>query len=101
MSSGLIFLFLRGVSLRQARRPSTNPIKIDLSKWTTEHVFRLMGPAGGSVKDGICGAAIVEDDPEMSDVVGFMGLANDEICVSPVLNELIDRGWTYSRFVDG
>ena len=94
MSTGLLFLFLRGVSLYQARRPSPNPIQIDFCKWTTEHVFRLIGPAGGSTKDGICGAAIVEDDPEMGGVAGFFQLANDEICLSPVLDEFIDRGWT-------
>ncbi len=94
MSTGLLFLFLRGVSLCQARRPSSNPIHIDFSNWSTEHVFRLIGPAGGSAKDGIFGAAIVEDDPEMGGVAGFFQFTNDEICLSPVLNELIDGGWT-------
>lgn len=94
MSTGLLFLFLRGVSLYQARRPSPNPIQIDFCEWTTEHVFRLIGPAGGSAKDGICGAAIVADYPEMGGVAGFFQSANDEICLSPALNELIDRGWT-------
>lgn len=93
MSTGLLFLFLRGISLYQAPRPSPNPNQIDFSKWTTEHVFRLIGPAGGSAKDGICGAAIVEDDPEMGGVAGFFQLANDEICLSPVLDELMDEGW--------
>lgn len=95
MYTRLLFLFLRGVSLYQARRPSPDRIQIEFCKWTTEHVFRLIGPAGGSAQDGVCGAAIVEDDPEMGGVAGFFQLANnDEICLSPVLDELIDRGWT-------
>lgn len=47
---------------------------------------------GGNIKDGIYGARIVEDD-EMGGVAGFFQLADNEMCLSPLLDEIIDRGW--------
>ncbi|MCJ1462977.1 hypothetical protein MMC07_001581 [Pseudocyphellaria aurata] len=93
MSTGLLYLFLRGVRLCEARRPtSPRPIDLEHSSWLQETVFRSVGPMGGGTKDGVCGAPIVEDD-EMGGVAGFFQLAGNEICLSPVLDELIDRGW--------
>lgn len=94
MSTGLVFLFLQGVSSYEARRPSPpRPIMIDFAEWVTENMFHMIGPTGGTAKDGLCGAPIVDDDAGDGAVAGFFQLANNEICLSPVLDEIIDRGW--------
>lgn len=93
MSTGLLFLFLQGVRRCEACRPiSPRPIVIDFSSWLQESIFRSVGPTGGNTKYGVCGAPIVEDD-EMGGVAGFFQLADNEMCLSPVLDEIIDRGW--------
>lgn len=95
MSTGLLFLFLQGVSLYQACRPIyPRPIEIDYTGWLSESLFRMTGPTGGNTKNGVCGAPIVEDDPEMGGVAGFFQLANSDFCLSPVLDEIIDRKWS-------
>ena len=38
-------------------------------------------------------APIVEDGPGGGAVAGFCQLANHEMCLSPVLNEIVDQGW--------
>jgi len=40
----------------------------------TEHIMQLMGPTGGVVAEGICGAAIVVDSEGDGGVVGFFQL---------------------------
>ena len=80
MSTGLVFLFLQGVSSYEARLPSTpRPIKINFTEWVAENMFHMIGPTGGTTKDGFCGAPIV------GAVAGFFQLANNEMCLSPVL----------------
>ena len=45
------------------------------------------------MREGICGAAIVEDDTDDGGVAGFCWEASPNYAFSPCLNELIDRGW--------
>ena len=53
-----------------------------------------LGPTGGGVADGLCGAPIVDDDPNCGGgVAGFFQLSNGSFCFAPVLDEFIDRGW--------
>jgi hypothetical protein len=99
ISTGLLFLFLRGISLYEGRRPSSDPstVAIDRVKWSREHIFQVISPTGGNVSDGVRGAPIVEENPEMGGgggVAGFFKSVDNEICLSPVLDELVDEGWT-------
>lgn len=95
MSTGLVFLFIQGVSSYEARRPTNpRPIEIEIAEWRTENIYHMIGPTGGTTKDGLCGAPIVQDDSVDGGVAGFFQLANNEICLSPVLDEIIDRGWS-------
>lgn len=92
MSTGLIFLFLRGVRLHQASRPAgPSPVQIDFSEWRQETLFQTIGATGGNLRDGVRGAPIVDEG--VGGVAGFFQLANSEWCLSPVLDEIIDRGW--------
>lgn len=51
------------------------------------------GNGGVTMREGICGAAIVEDDTDDGGVAGFCWEASPNYAFSPCLNELIDRGW--------
>jgi len=44
-------------------------------------------------RDGICGAALVEDDSEEGGVAGFFQNGNSYYALSPCLDEFIDRSW--------
>ena len=97
MSTGLIFLFLRGVRLHKADRPGGPmpvpvPVHIAFPEWNEESLFQTLGPNGGNLRDGICGAPIVEDEGN-GGVAGFFQLGSREWCLSPVLDEIMDRGW--------
>ena len=98
MSTGLVFLFLQGVSCYEGarRRPTNKPIEeLEAAEWRTENIYHMIGPTGGITKDGLCGAPIVKDDSEDGGLAGFFQLPNtNEICLSPVLDEIIDCGWS-------
>jgi len=94
MSSGLVFAKITGVRNKPAVRPSG--VVIPTIELHTEHIMQLMGPTGGAVTEGICGAAIVVDDGEDGGVVGFFQLGEEEgdWATCPALDDLMDRGWT-------
>lgn len=54
--------------------------------------FESIGPTGGEVKEGLCGAPIVHDD-EGGGVAGFVHLINGNQIFPPILDSLIDQGW--------
>lgn len=88
-----MFLFVQGVTSYEARRPTNpRPIEIEFAEWRTENIYHMIGPTRGTSKDGPCGAPIVQDDSVDGGVAGFFQLANNEICLLPVLDEIIDRG---------
>lgn len=52
-STGLLFIFLQGVSLYEARRPFySRPVEIEFASWNTENLFQMIGPTGGNTRDG-------------------------------------------------
>ncbi len=51
-----------------------------------------IGPTGDTVKEGLCGASIVQDD-ESGGVAGFFHLTNGKQSFSPILDDLINQGW--------
>lgn len=55
-------------------------------------MYHMIGATGGTTKDGLCGAPIVDEAGDCV-VTGFFQLANNEICLSPVLDEIIDLSW--------
>lgn len=93
MSSGLVFARITGVKIKPAVRPSG--VAIPAIELHTEHIMQLMGPTGGAVTEGICGAAIVVDE-EDGGVVGFFQLGEEggDWATCPALDDLIDRGWS-------
>jgi hypothetical protein len=98
MSTGLVYLFSRGVRLEVPPRSACFP-PIEYSDFLDENiihqsVFVTAGPTGGGAADGLCGAPIIEDDFDCGGgVAGFFQLADGNHCLAPVLDELIDRGW--------
>lgn len=69
--------------------------KFHLPTFLTQNIYRCVGPIGASVREGICGSAIVYDDPDDAGVVGFFqsGDTGSDYAVCPCLDDLIDRGW--------
>ncbi|KAF8417694.1 hypothetical protein EV426DRAFT_681956 [Tirmania nivea] len=94
MSSGLVFARITGVKNKPAVRHSG--VVIPTIKLPMEHIMQLMGPTGGAVTVGICGAAIVVDDEEDGGVVGFFQLGEEggDWATCPALDDLMDRGWS-------
>lgn len=80
-----------------------DPLKysVDFAEWKTENMHYMIGPSGGTTTDGLCGAPIVDDDTGDGVAAGFPQLANNEICLSPVLDEIIDRGWDLQKVPQG
>jgi hypothetical protein len=91
MSTGIVWLQAVGVRLEEPPRPVG--IKTHFTKWKEESVLYSHGPTGGKAKEGLCGAPLVSEDPELALVAGFFHLANGYVCLSGVLDEIIDRGW--------
>ena len=74
------------------RRPPNNTTKIPFHKMVLYQQFGNHG-GGASMRKGIRGAAIVEDDTDNGGVAGFFDEASPHYAFSPCLDELIDRGW--------
>ena len=96
MSSGAIFLQARGVQLLDCKRPEPGPglapVKLDFNVYLINRTFGVTAPV---VRDGVCGAPIVEDDETgAGGVVGIFYLASNDFAFTAVLDELIDRGWS-------
>ncbi|KAJ9259481.1 hypothetical protein DTO207G8_1044 [Paecilomyces variotii] len=94
MASGLVFLKVHGRRFRVAPQPPG--VVVPFVDFQAENIFRYVGPAGGQIREGICGSAIVVDDDKDGGVVGFfqLGEHGSEWTTCPCLDDLIDRGWT-------
>jgi hypothetical protein len=95
MSTGAVWLQNLGVRLLEAARPipegSSHPVMIEFSEC---FINRVYGATGSTAVEGICGAALVEDDVDTGGISGFFQLANENYAFSPILDELIDRSWS-------
>ena len=93
MATGLVFLRLVGVRMRRAQRPPG--VVISFAEFLVENIMEFIGPAGGRVRDGVCGAPIVVDDGQDGGVVGFfqLGAQDSDWALSPCLDDLLDRDW--------
>ena len=89
MSTGLVFMQAHGLSMEIPPRPP-NVEEIKFFKMT---LCRGFGALGAVAREGICGAAFVEDDSEEGGVAGFFQNGNGDYAMSPCLDELIDRSW--------
>jgi len=96
MATGLVFLRDTGVVDESPPRPGG--IIIPFAQFQTSNIYKCIGPIGGVVRDGVCGAPIVVDDADDGGIVGFfqLGEENCEWAMSPCLDDLIDRGWCHS-----
>ena len=94
MASGPVFLRVRGVRVLSAVRPPN--VMVPFCEFEGENILQCIGPAGGEVRDGICGATIVIDDDEDGSVVGFFQLGEQKSlwALSPCLDDLVTREWT-------
>lgn len=90
MSTGIIFLMVNGIRSMPPPNPPGHCEKIDFTSWRHELAFESIGPTGGKVKEGLCGAPIVNDD---GGVAGFFYLTNGRQSLSPILDNLINQGW--------
>ena len=90
MSTGIVFLMAEGIALDTPNRPA-GMTEIRFSKWT---VYRNFGAVQDVPREGVCGAAIVEDDTDEGGVAGFFQMGNANFGFAPVLDEFIDRSWS-------
>ncbi|MCJ1483397.1 hypothetical protein MMC06_003564 [Schaereria dolodes] len=91
MSSGLVAFMTIGMTSFAPPHHEGHP-DIDYTRWRHEVVFHTTGATGGIVRDGLCGAPIVEDG-EGGGVAGFFHLTNGQHSFSPVLDRLVDQTW--------
>ncbi|KAL9099006.1 MAG: hypothetical protein Q9163_005432 [Psora crenata] len=89
MSSGMLWFQSQGVTMMFPPRPP-NMTEISFHKMI---LYQQFGNGGVTMREGICGAAIVEDDTDDGGVAGFFWEASPNYAFSPCLDELIDRGW--------
>jgi len=89
-----VFARITGVKNKPAVRHSG--VVIPTIELHTEHIIQLMGPTGGAVTEGICAAAIVEDDGEDGGIMSFFQIEEEggDWATCPALDDRIDRGWT-------
>ena len=90
MSTGVVFLMAEGIALDTPKRPA-GMTEIRFSKCG---VYRIFGAVQDVQREGVCGAAIVEDDTDEGGVAGFFQMGNAYFGFAPVLDELIDRSWS-------
>ena len=89
MSTGVVFMQAQGLTLDIPPRPR-DMNEIDFFKM---RIYRGFGALGTVPREGICGAAFVEDDSEEGGVAGFFQNGNADYALSPCLDELIDQSW--------
>ena len=95
MSTGAVYLQTRGLALHIPPRPAVTPGQNQFQIPFSRHAMcRGYGAFGGTVKNGMCGAPIVDDEDDSGGVIGFFQLATADWAFTPVLDELIDAGWS-------
>lgn len=90
MSTGVVFMQAHGLTLDIPRRPQS----ITEIGFFKMRIYRGFGALGAVPREGVCGAAFVEDDSEEGGVAGFFQDGNADYALSPCLDELIDRSWS-------
>lgn len=90
MSSGMVFFRALGITMELPPLPAQST-KIEWMDWK---LFDGYGQIDTVLRDGICGAAIVEDDVDDGGVAGFFHRGNGMWALSPCLDVLIDRSWS-------
>ena len=89
MSTGIVYMQAQGLALDIPPRPQ---FCTDIT-FAKMRIYRGFGAMAAVPRDGICGAALVEDDSEEGGVAGFFQNGNSYYALSPCLDELIDRSW--------
>ena len=91
MSTGLIALYHEGFDHRQPIRPPGRP-EISFNQWSFNRIQRVFGGVGPQLKDGMCGAPIVQ--VERGAVAGFFHmLEGDGWALSASLDDLVAEGY--------
>ena len=93
MTTGVVFFQLRGERFMCPQH--LDRVQLTYRELLEESILYAHAPSGGHAMAGLCGAPIVSTDPAIAGVVGFfhLQLEDKKICLSAVLNELIDWGW--------
>ncbi len=93
MSTGAVAMFARGIKA-DFQVPRTPNLPWDYTVFDNiKTIFRTIGATGGSTKDGLCGAPIVQDDSDAGGVAGFFQLASTDYALSPHLDDIVAAGW--------
>lgn len=92
MSTGIIYLMAKKMQSILPPNPLGHCEEIRFNCWKHELAFESIGLTGGKVKEGLCGALIVQDD-KGGGVAGFFHLTNRKLSFSPILDDLIHQGW--------
>lgn len=90
MSTGMVSLRAIGITMEVPPRPA----RMTEIEWSDWNLFDGYGQINTVLRDGICGAAIVEDDTDNGGVAGFFQKGIGEWASSPCLDALIDRSWS-------
>lgn len=93
-TTGPVKMQVVGLRLRVPPRPEGIEIDYMSYKYLVNIVLSTFGPMGGHAKDGICGAALVHENPQIKGVGEFFQLGNDFYCFAPCLDEFMDGGWS-------
>jgi hypothetical protein len=89
MSTGVVYMQAQGLTLDISPRPQ-GCTGISFAKL---RIYRGFGAMSAVPRDGICGAALVEDGSEEGGVAGFFQNGNPHYALSPCLDEFIDCSW--------
>ncbi len=90
MSTRVVFMQAQGLTLDIPQRPQPT---IDIT-FFKRRIYRAFETIGAAQREGVCGAALVEDDTEGGGAAGFFQNGNSDFALSPCLDELIDRSWS-------
>lgn len=91
MSTGVVFLQAQGLTLVMVPpRPENSPD----TQFYMMRMYQGFGATGALPRDGVCGAAIVEDETDDGGVAGFVQYGYGDWIFSPCLDEIIDRSWS-------
>lgn len=93
MSTGRVDLCARGRSWYNPTPTGSISLPVAYQVWCVETAFSLFGTIGAQVKEGVCGAPIVDEDGP----VGGLSMLVDEAGMwahTPALDFLISSGWS-------
>ena len=93
-STGRLDLCARGISLLKPSMPDGIPtVPIPCERWTVELAYSLFGAIGASIKEGICGAPVVDDEGRVAGMFSLVDMSG-MWAHTTALDFLSHSGWS-------